>query len=484
MVFRLYCSILCFFQDNNCSFLGYPQQSFDRPRPTWNGNAELNVTDTRINSIVVRQHIDANNAVKKWDHLSTTMLKQGYWNRLGNLTKPLDTLPLDIDEIFDEVEGRSAVRLNADQRLMYYAEFTRTALGSTTLHFRDVESLIVRKNPEIMINKTEFLTLMTSKFNELSGAHDHSENTEYIDFKHFAALLYALFKHYEDTKRATKGKWSLEDFKRQFPLDPDSKPKQIWDTICMLLLMYCSFSVPYSIAFDSDDPDQKNIAKEHFEQVVDVAFMVDIFLNFITAWDNQGFIVREFSSIAKNYLRSWFLPDFSGSFPFDKTIAAFIDADGQTLQSTTFIRALKLIKMLKLIRAIKFMNKLEKLKQSEGFEAFGSAITVFGAAFGLFFTAHLLGCFYTILLTYEQDDNWLLNYNPELASAEVSTRYVVALYWAVITIRSFPSPAAPAAHRFLDCSCDLFFSCSTHHLRKRCLGERPVHSNNTIIIKI
>ena len=88
-------------------------------------------------------------------------------------------------------------------------------------------------------------------------------------------------------------------------------------------------------------------------------------MNFITAWDNQGFIVREFSLIAKNYLRSWFLPDFSGSFPFDKTIAAFIDADGQTLQSTTFIRALKLIKMLKLIRAIKFMNKLEKLKQTQ-----------------------------------------------------------------------------------------------------------------------
>ena len=144
---------------------------------------------------------------------------------------------------------------------MYYAEFTRAALGATTLHFRDVEALITRKNPEIMVNRIEFLTLLTGKFHELSKeTNDQSENTEYIDFKHFAALLYDLFKHYEDTKRATEGKWSLEDFKRQFPLDPDSKLKQIWDTLCMLLLLYCSFSVPYSIAFDSDDPDQKNSA--------------------------------------------------------------------------------------------------------------------------------------------------------------------------------------------------------------------------------
>ena len=207
----------------------------------------------------------------------------------------------------------------------------------------------------------------------------------------------------------------------------------------MILLVYCSFSVPYSIAFDPDDLDQKNSAKESFEQVIDVVFMVDIFLNFITAWDNQGFIVREFSLIAKNYLRSWFVPDFAGSFPFDKSIAALIDSDERTLQSTTFIRGLKLIKMLKLIQAINFMNKLEKLKQHEGFEAFEAAITLFSAAFSLFFTAHLLGqlgCLYTILLVYEDGDNWLLSYNSELVSAEVSMRYVVSLYWAIITIRS------------------------------------------------
>ncbi len=99
------------------------------------------------------------------------------------------------------------------------------------------------------------------------------------------------------------------------------------------------------------------------------------------------------------------------------------------------LRGLRLIRMLKLIRAIKFMNKLEKLKQNEDFEAFGAVITLISATFFLFFTAHLLGCFYTILSTYEDGDNWLLNYNPELVSADASTRYIVSLYWAIVTIR-------------------------------------------------
>jgi hypothetical protein len=63
------------------------------------------------------------------------------------------------------------------------------------------------------------------------------------------------------------------------------------------------------------------------------------------------------------------------------------------------------------VRAIKFMNRLEKLKQSEGFEAFRAAITLVNAAFALFFTAHMLGCFYIILLSYEDaGDNWLVSY--------------------------------------------------------------------------
>ena len=66
--------------------------------------------------------------------------------------------------------------------------------------------------------------------------------------------------------------------------------------------------------------------------------------------------------------------------------------------------------MLKLIRAIKFMNKLNKLKQQDGFEVFGSAISLGGAIFLLLFVSHLLGCVFTCLAQYETEYNWLSHY--------------------------------------------------------------------------
>jgi hypothetical protein len=373
---------------------------------------------------------------EKWHHVSQETLKKGYWSRLGNLSKTMDSLPQDVEAIYVEFEGRSSVRLSAESRLMYYADFTRAALGATTLHYKDVEALIQRKNPEIMIGTVDFLALITSKFHELSnGTNNKPENSEYIDFKLFAALIFDLFKHHEDMKRSTQGRWTFKDLIRQLPLDPDSGKKQAWDILCMILLLYCSFSVPFGIAFDTAEQEEPDQVKEVFEAIIDAMFLIDIGLNFITGWDNQGFIVREFSKIAQHYLRSWFIPDFAGSFPFDKVITALVDADRSTIASTTMLRGLRLIRMLKLIRAIKFMNKLEKLKQNEDFEAFGAAITLISATFFLFFTAHLLGCFYTILLSYEEGDNWLLSYNPDLASADASTRYTVSLYWAIVTIR-------------------------------------------------
>jgi hypothetical protein len=287
-----------------------------------------------------------------------------------------------------------------------------------------------------MISTIEFLSLMTSKLLELSkGTNDQSENCEYIDFKHFSALLCDLFRLHEDAKRSREGGFDIKDILAQFPLDPESRRKQIWDLFCMILLLYCSFSVPFSIAFDSVLTEQQNEIKENFDFSTDIVFMIDICLNFITAWDNQGFMIRDFSLIAKNYLRTWFVLDFSGSFPFDKVITLIMDTNAQSLSSANMIRGLKLIRMMKLIRAVKFMNRLEKLKQQEGYEAFVTAITLVNAAFTLFFTAHVLGCFYTILLSYEEGNNWMMTYDPALANEDISIRYVIALYWAIVTIR-------------------------------------------------
>ena len=48
------------------------------------------------------------------------------------------------------------------------------------------------------------------------------------------------------------------------------------------------------------------------------------FSSFFSFPFSQGYVVRDFHIIARQYLRSWFFPDLAGSFPFDKVVTAAI----------------------------------------------------------------------------------------------------------------------------------------------------------------
>ncbi len=355
---------------------------------------------------------------RRWEKLASSVLKKGNWARLGQLAKSLNNIPEDVAAIYEKLEKKTKVVVAYESRLQYYQDFTRSALGSTTLHFREAERLIRRRNPEIQIGQSDFHTLMTSKLEQsIAASKVHSENNEYFDFENFAALIYDLLRYHQEMTYVPPTGWSLAELLRQLPLDPDSGKKQIWDLLCLLLLLYCSFSVPYSIAFDDSVQGAGNDGLtpiQLFELFIDCIFMLDIALTFVTGYDNQGYIVRDFRTIARNYLLTWFLPDIAGSFPFDKVISAVISSEesdaSSAVASTNLLRSLKLVRMIKLIRAVKFMNKLNKLKEQEGFEAFGSAISLGSALFFLIFVAHLLGCFFTIMTQYATASNWLLKY--------------------------------------------------------------------------
>jgi hypothetical protein len=352
----------------------------------------------------------------KWSALASAILKKGNWARLGQLAKSLNSLPEDVAEIFDKLETKSKIVMNNETRLQYYQDFTRSALGSTTLHSRDVELLIRRRNPEIEIGYSDLHTLMMNKLEQSAQTSKiRTENNEYFDFEHFAALMYDLHSYHQEMTRVQEQGWSVSLFFHQLPIDPDSGRKQSWDILCLSLLLYCSFSIPYSIAFDTNikgTTDGKLNSFQIFDSFVDCVFMCDIALSFVTGWDRQGFVIRDFRAIAVNYLRTWFLPDLAGSFPFDMVISAAIATNepSGTISSSNFLRSFKLVRMLKLVRAVKFMNKLNKIKQRDGMEAFGSLISLSTAIFFLIFVSHLLGCFFFYMTQYETEYNWLLHY--------------------------------------------------------------------------
>ena len=258
---------------------------------------------------------------------------------------------------------------------------------------------------------------------------DEGPKGGYLNFEAFVHLLFDILQKSgaDQHTQVTIGPYS---FFKLFPLDPDSRAKKAWDAFCMILLAYCSFEVPYNIAFPTSDLDGLSPV-ETSELAVNVVFMIDIALSFVTAYDHQGIIVKRFRRIAHQYLRTWFIPDLAGSFPFDMLVAACLGKEGN-------LSMMRLIRMLKLVRAVKLMSRLAKLREKEGFETFGPVIGVGTAVFILIFTAHLLGCFLTMLAAAEPGKNWLSRYSDSLGDtlpeADNWTQYVVALYWATISI--------------------------------------------------
>ena len=114
--------------------------------------------------------------------------------------------------------------------------------------------------------------------------------------------------------------------------------KAVWDWFVLLLVVYTAIFTPYAAAFLlNDDERRAKLNKEAetrageglkssyseplvvLDLIVDVMFIVDIFINFRTTFidDVKGEVVSDPPKIAKHYLKGWFVIDVLAAIPFD-----------------------------------------------------------------------------------------------------------------------------------------------------------------------
>ena len=374
----------------------------------------------------------------KWKSFSERLLKNGIWEKLSRV---LNKVPKEIARIYDGVESISQTETKLDEgpRHKIYREFFRIASTNFgELHLWEVEGLVLSDIISSTIGIQDLSPLKKKRIMKEARKKNSKgvslDENEVYDFELFVTLIYSIMSLKQNfvSKKNVDLRKLLQSY---LPIDPDLPAKQAWDMFIMLLLLYCSFDVPYSLAFPIDTVGLTWTSYEVWGLCVDGFFFLDIALTFITAMDEGGALITSFRLIASRYLGGWFFVDVAGTFPTDYVLQAVVSATMNGGAALQILRVLKLVKMVRLLKTAKFFAQLNQLSRSQRFAAFANIISVFKAVFLLAFISHTMGCAFAMMLQLDLDENWLSNYRGgELIDSDEYSRYVVSLYWATISL--------------------------------------------------
>lgn len=189
---------------------------------------------------------------------------------------------------------------------------------------------------------------------------------------------------------------------------PWSRYRIAWDLLVMLCLIENLLLVPFNLAFTETQRDKidwvrggvRKFDQETldsifwFEFAIDVAFLSDIMLNFMTAYvhineKGDSELVTKRLSIAYQYSRGWFFIDLIGSVPLEFILkyGAGEDAQGGVSRVLRIFKLLRLLKLTRVWRLGRFINKLK-----DAFDFNPAVIRAFKMLVFFCLVAHALTC--------------------------------------------------------------------------------------------
>lgn len=138
-----------------------------------------------------------------------------------------------------------------------------------------------------------------------------------------------------------------------FILMPEGLFTQAYNLITAAAVIYAGFSLFLYIGFAQYVPPYNVLV---FDKVVDSWFWLDMALNFITAFYDNGKVVVVPGQIILHYLRGWFFVDLFGTLPFESFSTSSHGAERK------FVKLLKFLKIPRLLR----LARLRRVLQGKG----------------------------------------------------------------------------------------------------------------------
>ncbi|GMF65145.1 unnamed protein product [Phytophthora lilii] len=223
-------------------------------------------------------------------------------------------------------------------------------------------------------------------------------------------------------------------FKPQFFIDPEAPVKRMWDLLLTLLVLYTTLIVPYRVCFQVEAAGGFAI----LETTMDVAFFIDIVLNFITGLQlPSGEVSYSFRVILKAYLRGWFTVDFFSTLPFESLAKLFGVGNNAhaALLSAKLLRGLKVLRLFKLARIRRLGKVFANLEDAVYTNQ--SLVSLAKLALTMLFIAHLVACLWYAVGKSDSEESWLISISLDPAghvNDANSLQYVRSVYWAIVTM--------------------------------------------------
>ncbi len=138
--------------------------------------------------------------------------------------------------------------------------------------------------------------------------------------------------------------------KKWYIIGPGNRRKKVWDGFIVVLLLYIALALPVQVAYfeiESVPVLASNI-------IIDLIFLADIVLTFVTSFRHQQVLIIEPRQIALKYLKGWFLVDLVATFP--------VYLLNPTTEDTTSTNINKLSRLVRLPRIFKFARFIRLIK--------------------------------------------------------------------------------------------------------------------------
>ena len=198
--------------------------------------------------------------------------------------------------------------------------------------------------------------------------------------------------------------------------------------------------------------EYENKTIDVIDEVVNNLFIVDFFLNFITAVEENGKVESGLSQIAYIYLKGWLFIDMFACFPFDYVTPLLINTEEQDSSAVSdtnnlarlaklprFYRLVRVVRLLRLLKMTKNLNYIFNMLNIH--KGVGKLITVLIA---VLFITHMVACVWYWIneQTGFEPDGWVVR--QDLLESSTLHKYISAVYWTFQTFTTVGYGDIPA----------------------------------------